>query len=77
MLDMIEKLNVALFKDAMDNGTHPWNVFVQRALIIYPLSSTGARAGDIVRAAYYDGFECLIWGDVEIVFVRVTSSRAG
>lgn len=50
-------MNNAMLQDAIANGTHSWDVLVQRLLAICLLSATGVRAGDVVLGTFYDDLD--------------------
>ncbi|KAL6413398.1 hypothetical protein AUP68_02907 [Ilyonectria robusta] len=67
--DIIRRMNNAIIRDAMENGTVSWDHDLQQALQLCMQSALAARAGDITRSKKYVGNECLLYKDVQVKLV--------
>jgi hypothetical protein len=64
--DVIRKITEALLKDALVHGTQSWDVSISKALVLCLQAALCCRIGDITRANYYTGMECLRYEHITI-----------
>ena len=58
---------MAVFFDAIVNGTKSWDSTVAGCLGLAFQAALASRAADFMRSAHYDGLECLRWEHIELI----------
>jgi hypothetical protein len=73
--DLILRMNTAIIKDAMEEGTMSWDYTIFSAMILSLQSALSARAGEIGRSPYYKGEEYLAYKDIDIRWVDTSGGK--
>ncbi len=64
---MVKRMAMAVFSDAMLNGTKSWDATLSGLLALVMQAALASRAGDIKRSGGYKGVEYLKWEDIVLV----------
>ncbi|KAK4032396.1 hypothetical protein C8A01DRAFT_41158 [Parachaetomium inaequale] len=73
--DLIRRMNTAIIKDAMEEGTMSWDCIILSVVILSLQSALSARAGEIGRSRDYKGEEYLAYKDIDIRWVDTNDGK--
>jgi hypothetical protein len=66
---VVKQMCTALVTDAIENGTHSWDVTCSKVLSFILQAALGSRAGDVAKSTRYSDADCLNWKHVLIKLV--------
>ena len=61
---VVKQMCTAIVTDAIENGTHSWDVTCSKVLALILQAALCSRAGDVAKSTRYSDADCLNWKHV-------------
>ncbi|KAM6513417.1 hypothetical protein FALCPG4_015840 [Fusarium falciforme] len=73
--DIIHRMNIAILRDAIDNGVLSWDYTIYKVLFLSFQCALACRVGDIMKTGLYESTICLQYRDVKIKLLKQGSEE--